>query len=69
MRACGGESDPVTSPRVGTPACVLGLRERTGSIEAGKDADMRVRTMITDGTVVHGQLTHTTVSTADGRGQ
>ncbi|MFI6390584.1 amidohydrolase family protein [Nonomuraea sp. NPDC050540] len=42
---------------------MLGLGERTGSIEPGKDADLvvltddlRVRTVIAHGAVVHGTL-------------
>jgi N-acetylglucosamine-6-phosphate deacetylase len=46
-----------------TPARVLGLGERTGSIQPGKDADLvvltqdlHVRAVIRAGTVVHGSL-------------
>lgn len=46
-----------------TPATVLGIADRTGSLRPGKDADLvvlseelRVRAVVARGTVVHGAL-------------
>ncbi|MFD9947273.1 N-acetylglucosamine-6-phosphate deacetylase [Nonomuraea sp. NPDC059023] len=57
---------PITQAAIAaatTPARLLGLGEQTGSISPGKDADLvvltddlRVRTVIAHGTVVHGTL-------------
>jgi N-acetylglucosamine-6-phosphate deacetylase len=57
-----------------TPARLLGIADRTGSITAGKAADLvilnedlHVAAVLADGAVIHGTLPGRTEQTSDGR--